>query len=305
MAFNAADIPHGYLDDWIEEEGENLDGYIAFQTLRTPREPITSASGTFPIWDRKNKMGSGRPETKVGRGAGTPERDSKVRNVQYECEEYRVKDSIDKLTRMELDEALDAAGKMTEGCEHTVRNDLDLDLAIILKGGGSAANNDLIDTVSLAVGEEFNNYDSSSHDPYSVIEQMKRDTRGDRLYIGENVLDALRVSPSYTTPEKPNYGPEEFVQLLRSKHGFREIIVGDLRYHQGSVHFDLNQTGSFDDVCAVGKSGSLYRVPLEEVYRDAYADPDSRKEYVRAGHTTDIIVSSQSDWVGIDANILE
>jgi hypothetical protein len=304
MAFDANDIPRGFLDDWVTEEGADLNGYVALQ-LATPRFPVTQAESTLPIWDRKNKMGAGRPESKVARGDGTPERDSQMRPIAYKCEEYRIKDGIDQISKMELDEFLDAAGAMTEGCEHQTKNDLDLDLAIILKAGGNADNNDLITAKSLSVGEEFNNYDSSSHDPYTVIEGMLRRTKGDTIISGENVFDALRSSPSYTTPEVPNYGPMEFVDLLKRKHGVKRVIVGDNFYQQGSTHFDLNETEAFDDVFAVGKYSALLRVPFEEQWRDTYSDPDSRKEYVRSGHTTDLIVKNQGDWEGVDANILE
>jgi hypothetical protein len=305
MAFDKNSIPTGYLREVLELHRQDLEGFVARRVLATPSSPILEDSGVIRVWDQRNEYGQDRRSSKVSDGASTPERSSRLKQIAYDCQEYRIKDSITRLARMELDEGLDAAGRMTFGCAQDVLHDLDTDLATILKAGGAAADNDLITANSLSAGEEFDNYDSSTHNPFDVIEGMKRRTRGDMLIIGENILQALQQSPDYTTPENPNRGPGELVNMLQVKHGFREVVVADYFYQSGSTQFDLNRTGIFDDVCAVGRSDSLYLVLFEDLYTDMWEDKDTRKDYVRSGLTADIVVAEKANWEGIDANILE
>lgn len=297
MSFNSANLKNVQtsLETSIKAKADELS---AFAAMKLKTELVGSEHGTIPVQCTAALMGSSN-DAKFAPGSDIPDGDTYIKYVQFDCERYGQKRSVDVLDAEELS-ARDIL-KMEDisaACARVGLSRLDRDLGTILRAGGTAAKFNLISTEALAAGKEFNNYDSATSNPMGSIQELVDDTLGgDTLFLGKDVANALRQHPQFTgdtgtarTAAGSMIPYEVFASQLMGIFGFSQVIIDGTYYSTNGAPQKLAAAQPLAGVCAVGHFDNLVLVKRKDIAPTVWESPESTSTNVAAWGSFTIVV---------------
>lgn len=271
---------------------------LTLQIGRTvPRSKIKSRAGTIDGLAIASLMPKSGTPSKVG-DRGDVHISETVATVRaYRCNRYAEGRDYD--GAIEGDElAGEYISELMPAIEAQIGHDIDMLLLEIASGTGSAADSRDSLNITLAAGEEWDNYASATSKPLDFMEQAVDMTGADSALFSVDTFRALcrhkQLMPLVTAnPDAVIMTPDLMVKLAEHL-GLKKIVVGRRAYQANGGHqvFDLEY--EFKGVAMFTRESNLLRIPFKE---------RRWKEFEEEGNEVDVLMASEwIDYVVEDPN---
>lgn len=258
-----------------------------------PKSKIKSRSGSIEGLALASLMPKAGTPSKVGDRGDAHVSETVVTARNYRAERYAEARDYD--GAIEGDElAAEYKSELMPAIEAQLSHDIDMLFLEIASGTGTAANSRDTTNITLAAGEEWDNYASATSKPLDKLELAVDMTGADAGFFATDVFRALcrhdQLKPLVTANSKAVLSTPELMVKLMEHLGLKKIVVGRRVYQANGGHQTLDLDYEFKGCAMVTREANLLRIPYRERKYREFEEESTEVDYLMASEWVDYVV---------------
>lgn len=262
---------------------------------KVSKNKIKSRAGTIEGLNLSSLLPQSGTPSKVGDRGDAHVSETTTNQRPFRAERYCEARDYDE--GLEGDELFsEVRSELMPAVEAQLGHDIDMLLLEIVSGTGTAANSRDSTNITLAAGEEWDNYTSATSLPLDKLEQAVDMTGGKAAFFSTDVFRALcrhdQLKPLVTANTKAVLSTPELMVKLMEHLGLTKIVVGRRVYQVNGGHQVLDMDYEFKGCAMITRETNLLYIIYRERKTREYENDSQEVTYLQSSEWADYVVEN-------------